>query len=57
MINKKLTYQLKGGMCRVCLFSNEDCSKMKFHEMQPISKGDSDGVVIVRCDGFKRPEN
>jgi len=50
-------YHPKGSMCAVCLFSNEDCSKMKFNEMRPMKKysksNDPTVFVIVKCDGFK----
>ena len=56
MIKPELEYQPKGGMCRTCDWRDEDCSDLPFKDMPPISKGDSDGVVIVRCDNFKRGE-
>ena len=54
MIKKELEYIPKGGMCKVCLFSNRDCSGLDFKSMQKLGKGDSDGLVIVKCDQFIR---
>ena len=47
-------YQPKGSMCAVCLFWNEDCSKMDFKSMRPMKKEKS--VIIVKCDAFRRLE-
>jgi hypothetical protein len=54
MMDKELEYIPKGGMCKVCLFSNEDCSKMPFKDMQKLTKPDKDGLVIVKCSAFLR---
>ena len=54
MINPEINYVPKGEMCRVCVKFSADCSHLPFKEMPPISKGDSDGVVIVRCNEFNR---
>ena len=54
MIKPELEYQPKGGMCGICVDREADCSHLPFKDMPKISKGDSDGVVIVRCDHFKR---
>lgn len=54
MINKELQFIPKGGMCRACKLSDNDCSDMQFKEMPRISKGDRDGFVIVKCVNFKR---
>lgn len=53
MINKELEYQPKGSMCGTCLNSLNDCSKYDFSKMIKISKGDRDGVVIVRCSYYE----
>jgi len=52
MITKKLIYIPKGSMCKSCKHVYRDCSYLKFDEMLRISKGDSDDVVIVRCNDF-----
>ena len=54
MINKQLEYIPKGGMCKSCVFSTEDCSDLDFKGMQKLSKGDKDGVVVVKCSQFIR---
>ena len=54
MINRKLQYIPKMGMCAVCESKDEDCSSMPFKAMPHIGKGDSDGIVIVRCAWFER---
>ena len=53
MIAEKLAYQPKGGMCKNCLYKAANCSHFDFSKMVKISKGDSDGVVIVRCSNYK----
>ena len=54
MITPELEYQPKGGMCGICVNRDDDCSHLPFKDMTPISKGDRDGVVIVRCNEFNR---
>jgi len=54
MINKELEYIPKGGMCKVCLFSKNDCSDLDFKSMQRLAKGDSNGLVVVKCTSFIR---
>ena len=49
MIRHPLEYQPKGGMCATCCHRDDDCSGLTFKDMPKISKGDQDGVVIVRC--------
>lgn len=49
MIEQKLNYHPKGGMCAVCFRLHMDCSHLPFEEMPKISKGDKDGTVIVKC--------
>ena len=49
MINHPMEYQPKGGMCATCCHKHDDCSGLTFEDMPKISKGDQDGVVIVRC--------
>jgi len=51
MCDKK-EYIPKGGMCAVCLFSNEDCSKIDFRSMAPIKKPKNENIIIVKCDAF-----
>jgi len=49
-----MMYYPKGGMCVACKkLHNNDCSKLDFKSMPPISrKKDDDGVVIVKCTEF-----
>ncbi len=56
MISKNLEYHPKDGMCGTCQYNWKNCSDLDFASMTPISKGDRDGVVIVRCIEFKRIE-
>ena len=51
---KELEYIPKGGMCKVCLFSNKDCSNLDFKSMHKLSKGDKDGLAVVKCSSFIR---
>ena len=53
MINRELEYQPKGGMCANCAKINQNCSSYDFSSMPRISKGDRDGIVIVRCVEFQ----
>ena len=57
MIKPEIEYQPKGGMCGICVNRDDDCSHLPFKDMTPISKGDSDGIVIVRCEAFNRGED
>ena len=54
MISRKLEYIPKGGMCATCKDTDKDCSHYDFSKMPPISKGDADGWVIVKCKHFKK---
>lgn len=53
MIKREIEYVPKGGMCRGCKDKNKDCSAYDFSSMRKISKGDVDGVVIVKCEEYK----
>ena len=53
MIKKELEYQPKGEMCMSCVSSVKNCSNYDFASMPRISKGDADGMVVVRCAHYK----
>jgi hypothetical protein len=61
--NFKYTLDIKGVICdryipvdRVttteCDHSRRDCSHLDFRSMPKISKGDRDGLVLVRCNEY-----
>lgn len=52
MIEPKLIYTPKGGMCATCDHAMRDCSHLDFESMNPICKGARDGTVIVRCSEY-----
>ena len=54
MTNRKLEYIPKGGMCATCISKEYDCSTLDFSAMPRISKGDRDGIVIVRCTAYEK---
>ena len=39
-------------MCASCFFARDYCGGLVFSEMKPISKGDQDGIVIVKCTHY-----
>lgn len=52
MINESLSYIPKGGMCATCVNRHSDCSHLPFNDYPPLHKGDTDGVVVVKCLAF-----
>ena len=38
-----------GGRCMVCSKILENCSSLDFESMQPMSKPDSEGYILVKC--------
>ena len=55
--NDDILYIPKGGMCRVCKYRNEDCSKLPFHTFRPIDKiyeGGEHTMTVVKCKHFGR---
>jgi len=48
-----LNYRPSGSMCAVCKFKARFCGDLPFHRMRKM-KTDSDGVVVVKCNDFKK---
>lgn len=50
-----MRYQPKGGMCRVCRYKFNDCSKLDFKSMQKLQI--TQYAVIVKCSSFDREKS
>ena len=48
-----MTHRPSDSMCAACKFKARFCGDLPFHEMRKM-KTDSDGMVVVKCDDFKR---
>lgn len=46
-----MTHQPRGSMCMACRHTFDDCSRLPFAKMPPMSR--HDGAVIVRCTEFE----
>ena len=51
-----MTHRPSGSMCAACEFKARFCGDLPFHEMRKM-KTDSDGMIVVKCDDFKRQVN
>jgi hypothetical protein len=52
-----MTHRPSGAQCApACKFKARFCGDLPFHEMRKM-KTDSDGVVVVKCDDFKRQDD
>lgn len=51
-------YHPKGSMCSVCKYRDEDCSMLRFEEMQRMKQyspeNDPNVFVVVKCDEFTK---
>ena len=52
MIHKELIYTPNLRRCESCFFAREYCGGLVFKEMPRISKGEQDGIVIVKCTHY-----
>lgn len=50
-----ITHRPKGGMCKTCIHYTRKCEHLPFDSMPVIGK-DKDGVMVVKCDEYKRWE-
>ena len=53
--HKVKSHRPKGSMCMACKFAQFNCSGFDFKHMPIIGK-DADGIVIVKCSEFSKPE-
>ncbi|MGJ8515289.1 hypothetical protein R84865_002237 [Carnimonas sp. R-84865] len=47
-----MKHQPKGSMCLACARHRDDCSKLDFARMRPITRY-PDGVIAVKCTEFE----
>ena len=49
------THQPKAGLCMACAKRRHDCSGLPFATM-PVLHTYSDGVTVVKCTAYERPQ-